>query len=489
MTSFSIRPNAMRLSQLPAFLNIHGRIHDNCKDVYFLEWLGLPECPDTLVKTLSSACNRGANSTIVCMGAHMLPSSDKAARFASAAQDLLADSTNFSLSGLSTLLPPEQLRTGLHTAFGEMQSILLQASPSIRQNQAAKLLCTLDALLPLLFPASSTVFPKCIWIGEPDTVARLFLSVLPYLGCDVAVLRPTGTQALFPQAVTLKSVCASDTSAETLLRKLAPAAPTQPIPPTPKASTPAVPPASAASAAASGRQVLQIPQHPRRTSAPAQKTVSRAAAKPPTLAPTPPPVSSTGTERVPLDYETLAGFASSVVMIEVLDEHGDPKSSGSGVLLAPGGIILTNFHVVAGGTSYSVHLENSDAVFETDELLKYHQDFDLALLRLPGCNGKPIPLYQGSDLVRGQSVFAIGSPLGLFNSVSDGIIAGFRQFESKKMIQFTAPAAPGSSGGALLDRYGFLIGIVTSGFVEGQNLNLAVSYEIIRQFARGFLPQ
>lgn len=463
MTSFSIRPNAMRLSQLPAFLNIHGRIHDNCKDVYFLEWLGLPECPDTLVKTLSSACNRGANSTIVCMGAHMLPSSDKAARFASAAQDLLADSTNFSLSGLSTLLPPEQLRTGLHTAFGEMQSILLQASPSIRQNQAAKLLCTLDALLPLLFPASSTVFPKCIWIGEPDTVARLFLSVLPYLGCDVAVLRPTGTQALFPQAVTLKSVCASDTSAETLLRKLAPAA--------------------------SGRQVLQIPQHPRRTSAPAQKTVSRAAAKPPTLAPTPPPVSSTGTERVPLDYETLAGFASSVVMIEVLDEHGDPKSSGSGVLLAPGGIILTNFHVVAGGTSYSVHLENSDAVFETDELLKYHQDFDLALLRLPGCNGKPIPLYQGSDLVRGQSVFAIGSPLGLFNSVSDGIIAGFRQFESKKMIQFTAPAAPGSSGGALLDRYGFLIGIVTSGFVEGQNLNLAVSYEIIRQFARGFLPQ
>lgn len=493
MTSFSIRLNAMQLSQLPAFLNIHGRIHADCKDVYFLEWLGFPELPDSLAKTLSNACSRTANSSIVCMGAHMLPSPDQAARFASAAQALLAGSTNFSPARLSALLPPEQLRTGLHTALHEISGKL--AVPAIGQNQAAELLSALDAMLPLLFPISSTVFPKCIWIGEPDTVARLFLSVLPYLGCDVAVLRPTGTQALFPQAVTLKGIPAPVGSAETLLCRLSPDVSTKPAAPSappvssaPKVSTPAAPSASPAPAS-SGRQVLHIPQHPRRTSAPAPKTVPAMAVKPPIPAPAPSPAPSMSTERVPLDYETLAGFASSVVMIEVLDEHGNPKSSGSGVLLAPGGIILTNFHVVAGGSVYAVHLENNDAVFETDELLKYHPDFDLALLRLPGCNGKPIPVYQGADLARGQSVFAIGSPLGLFNSVSDGIIAGFRQFEHTKMIQFTAPAAPGSSGGALLDRYGFLIGIVTSGFLDGQNLNLAVSYEIIRQFARGFLPQ
>lgn len=486
MTSFSIRPNPMRLSQLPAFLNIHGRIHDSCKDVYFLEWLGLPEPPDALVKTLSSACNRTENNTIVCMGAHMLPPPDQAARFASTAQDLLTGSTNIPLPKVSALLPPEQFDTALHKALDETN--LLDTSPSIRQNQVAQLLCALDILLPLLFPVSSTVFPKCIWIGEPDLTTRLMCSVLPYLGCDVAVLRPAGTQALFPQAVTLKGVPNSPACAETLLHRLAPSLPSAP-------PAPSAPQVSTAAAASSGRQVLHIPQHPRRCSAPAPKAASKAvpamAARPPVPAP-PPALSltpSSNTARVPLDYETLAGFASSVVMIEVLDEHGNPKSSGSGVLLAQGGIILTNFHVVAGGNSYAVHLENSDAVFETNELLKYHPDFDLALLRLPGCNGKPIPLYQGPDLARGQSVFAIGSPLGLFNSVSDGIISGFRQFEHIKMIQFTAPAAPGSSGGALLDRYGFLIGIVTSGFVEGQNLNLAVSYEIIRQFARGFLPQ
>lgn len=55
------------------------------------------------------------------------------------------------------------------------------------------------------------------------------------------------------------------------------------------------------------------------------------------------------------------------------------------------------------------------------------------------------------------------------------------------MIQFTAPTSPGSSGGALLDRFGRLIGIVTAGFEGGQNLNLAVSYTAIGSFVRGFL--
>ena len=73
--------------------------------------------------------------------------------------------------------------------------------------------------------------------------------------------------------------------------------------------------------------------------------------------------------------------------------------------------------------------------------------------------------------------------MGLFNSVSDGIISGFRTINDKDMIQFTAPISHGSSGGALLNSYGEVIGICTSGIDEGQNLNLAVSYKQIRDFA------
>ena len=80
-------------------------------------------------------------------------------------------------------------------------------------------------------------------------------------------------------------------------------------------------------------------------------------------------------------------------MIDVLDASGQPCSSGSGVLIASNGIILTNFHVASRGVSYAIHLENCDTVFYTSELLKYHADDDLALIRLSGCPARPIPLY------------------------------------------------------------------------------------------------
>ncbi len=89
--------------------------------------------------------------------------------------------------------------------------------------------------------------------------------------------------------------------------------------------------------------------------------------------------------------------------------------------------------------------------------------------------------------MRGQKVVAIGSPLGLFNSVSDGIISGFRVVDNVDMIQFTAPTSHGSSGGALLNMYGEVIGISTAGFDNAQNINLAVGYEAISQFIKGFV--
>jgi S1-C subfamily serine protease len=110
----------------------------------------------------------------------------------------------------------------------------------------------------------------------------------------------------------------------------------------------------------------------------------------------------------------------------------------------------------------------------------------LALLKID-CVCDPILIYQGAEkLKRGQKVVAIGSPMGLFNSVSDGMISGFRELEEVSMVQFSAPISPGSSGGALLDLYGNLIGILTAGF-DGQNLNLAVDYQTILSFVRGFI--
>lgn len=187
-----------------------------------------------------------------------------------------------------------------------------------------------------------------------------------------------------------------------------------------------------------------------------------------------------------LSMEELASLASAVVMIHIHDQNGEVIGGGSGIMISTDGYILTNHHVASGGYSYSVRVENDDMVYQAEEVIKYNQFLDLAIIRI-NRRLQPVSFYQGEKpLVRGQKVVAIGSPLGLFNSVSDGIISGFRNIRDVHMIQFTAPTSHGSSGGAVLNMYGEVIGISTAGFDEGQNLNLAVGYEEINQFIRGF---
>lgn len=194
-------------------------------------------------------------------------------------------------------------------------------------------------------------------------------------------------------------------------------------------------------------------------------------------------------EKRELGFEELALLASSVVMIAVHGKNGDVEATGSGIMISSGGYILTNNHVISGGRYFSIRIEGEDQAYPTDEIIKYHPLLDLAILRIDR-RLKPLPIYRGTKpLVRGQKVVAIGSPLGLFNSVSDGIISGFRSINDVNMIQFTAPISHGSSGGAVLNMQGEIIGISTAGIDSGQNLNLAVDYTYIRDFVKGFTNQ
>lgn len=185
-------------------------------------------------------------------------------------------------------------------------------------------------------------------------------------------------------------------------------------------------------------------------------------------------------------FEELAQLASSVVMIAIHNEKGEVIGTGSGIMVGRDGYILTNDHVASGGRYYSVRIEDDEKAYTTNEVIKYNYVLDLAVIRIDR-KLTPLPIYHGpKNLVRGQKVVAIGSPLGLFNSVSDGIISGFRKIDNVDMIQFTAPTSHGSSGGAVLNMQGEVIGISTAGFDSGQNINLAMGYECINTFIRGF---
>lgn len=190
--------------------------------------------------------------------------------------------------------------------------------------------------------------------------------------------------------------------------------------------------------------------------------------------------------RTEMTFEQLAQLASSVVMIMVHDRKGEPFATGSGIMIGRKGYILTNNHVLSDGSYFSVRIENDDNSYRADQIIKYNQVLDLAVIRIDRPL-VPLPIYKGPQkLVRGQKVVAIGSPLGLFNSVSDGIIAGFRVLDDVDMIQFTAPTSPGSSGGAVLNMYGEVIGISTAGAPGAQGINWAVGYEFINLFTQGF---
>lgn len=170
-----------------------------------------------------------------------------------------------------------------------------------------------------------------------------------------------------------------------------------------------------------------------------------------------------------------------------MDRTGGVIGTGSGIMIGKAGYILTNNHVACGGMYYSVRIEDDEEIYRTDEVIKYNPVLDLAVIRIDR-ELNPLPIYNGKKgLVRGQRVVAIGSPLGLFNSVSDGIISGFRVIDDVDMIQFTAPTSHGSSGGAVLNMYGQVIGISTAGIDSGQNLNLAMGYECINMFIKGFI--
>ncbi len=168
------------------------------------------------------------------------------------------------------------------------------------------------------------------------------------------------------------------------------------------------------------------------------------------------------------DFDDLK---KSVVLINVYNSDNELISTGSGVVAFENDIILTNAHVIEDNYKIEVISENNTK-YQVDGILDYNKKKDMAILKLTSSKGlKKVEL--GSNIKIGKDVTAIGSPLGLKNTISTGIISGNFQ-DNIEVYQHTAPISSGSSGGALFDSNGKLIGITYASIKGGQNLNLAI---------------
>ncbi|HLO55736.1 MAG TPA: trypsin-like peptidase domain-containing protein [Saprospiraceae bacterium] len=169
--------------------------------------------------------------------------------------------------------------------------------------------------------------------------------------------------------------------------------------------------------------------------------------------------------------------APSVCFITTINSREDqwtrnvtevPRGTGSGFIWDENGHIITNFHVIEGGNKFKVTL--SDGSSWVAVVVGVEPNKDLAVLKIdvPQVKLKPIPVGQSSTLRVGQSVYAIGNPFGLDQSLTTGVISALgREIKSltgrpiRDVIQTDAAINPGNSGGPLLDSSGRLIGVNT----------------------------
>jgi serine protease Do len=174
------------------------------------------------------------------------------------------------------------------------------------------------------------------------------------------------------------------------------------------------------------------------------------------------------------------------------------RAIGSGVIVDPSGYVMTNAHVVEGARRIRVVLPvpvGESAVLEPEgkrrileaKLVGSHQETDLALLKVDGKDLPALPLETSRRVRQGQLVFAIGSPEGLQNTITMGVISSVaRQPDPSKAmvyIQTDAPINPGNSGGPLVDMEGNVVGINTfilSGSGGSEGIGFAIPARVVR---------
>jgi serine protease Do len=220
-------------------------------------------------------------------------------------------------------------------------------------------------------------------------------------------------------------------------------------------------------------------------------------------APPPPqaevPEASTEAELTPVQVVENVGPAVVTVINKQPNDAGTevvPAGSGSGFILDEEGHIVTNQHVVDGGVEFVVVL--ADGREEPATLIGADPNADVAVLKIDTKVPAVAKLGNSNALLPGQSVLALGSPLGTFtNTVTEGIVSALGRTvpdedggpELLNLIQHDAAINPGNSGGPLVTLTGEVVGINTLGIIDAQGLFFAVPSETVRRVANQLIAE
>jgi S1-C subfamily serine protease len=198
-------------------------------------------------------------------------------------------------------------------------------------------------------------------------------------------------------------------------------------------------------------------------------------------------ISSTAITNLQTQFVTVVKQVSpSIVQVQT------PAGLGSGIVFDAQGDIVTNAHVVAGYTSFTVTTSTGAQYPAT--LVGTNPSQDLAVIHINATGLTPATFGDSSSLQVGDLVLALGSPYGLQGSVTQGLVSGLgrnipesRSVTLQGMIQTSAPINPGNSGGALVDINGNVMGIPTLGTGAGDGVGFAISSNTVVSVANSLL--
>ena len=170
----------------------------------------------------------------------------------------------------------------------------------------------------------------------------------------------------------------------------------------------------------------------------------------------------------------------AVFYIEVANSSGEVYATGSGFFISGDGTAITNYHVINGAHSARITLSATKQQYNVAGVYDYDEFEDWAIIKIDGSGFPCLEMADGATVIGGAKCYAIGSPKGLQNTISDGIISNPAQdLGGVSFIQISAAISHGSSGGALINKYGQVIGITSAGYEDGENLGFAIPISVI----------
>ncbi len=197
---------------------------------------------------------------------------------------------------------------------------------------------------------------------------------------------------------------------------------------------------------------------------------------------------------IPLAPERIFMRVSpSVVEVDVVDTHGKSIRQGSGVVVGANQVV-TGCHIVKEGIKEAAKEEKNTLVRKSGNTFKAtlqyaDLDHDLCQLNVPHLRGAPITLGSAGKIRAGQRVYAISVPARHeTTTLSEGVVSNSRPYGGSQYMHISAAISPGSSGGALVDDQGRLIGLLSLQSVERQNFTFALPVEWIGELSNRTQP-